>query len=104
MYAYLVRAGHGSSKLFVEFKSSPTDSDFRDALATALRPFGVEFTWDGNYLNSKRASDPTQLGNVFIESDQWGLVWGHAFGSENKENIDALDRALAETGIFVKMP
>lgn len=73
------------------------------ALATALGPFGIEFTWDGNYLNSKMVSDSTLLGNVFIESDQWGFVWGHAFGSENNENIVALDRALAATGIFVKM-
>ena len=103
MYQYTIRTGHGSSELLVEFKNHASDTGFRTALVTALSPLGIELVWDGKYLSSKSTAVPKSLGNAFVESDQWDFVWGHSFGPTNKENIAALDRALAQTGAFSKV-
>jgi len=98
MYEYVVRTGHGSNELLVEFKGRAADPDFRNALGMALSPLGIELLWDGNYLNSKSTAIPRPLGGAVVESDQWDFVWGYSFGQTNKEDIAALDQALAQSG------
>ncbi|WP_295998987.1 hypothetical protein [Rugamonas sp.] len=102
MYKYVVRMGHGSNELLIEFKSRASDADFRHALGTALSPVGIELLWDGNYLNSKNTVSPSPLKAAFVESDQWDFVWAGSCGQTNKEDIVVLERALAKSDRFSK--